>query len=188
VVENTGRGILFKTVGNGESTSGPPSSSIQSSNGGSVSSVSIGGGPLSYNYTLHHLQLHLSADTSNGFGGSEHRIAGQQFAGELQLIAFNSQLYSNYSEAESAPNGLTALALMVQPCTFEHPTPNTAMSHLMDTILTLAERGKVKDDAKSITVKKAVEDDGRSDSIVRNRLLTCQAFHDSNLIESRRFN
>lgn len=79
---------------------------------------------------------------SDNIGGSEHRISGQQFAGELQLIAYNSQLYSNFSEAESGPNGLAAFSLLIQPCNFEHPQPTAALGHLLDIVLALAEKGE----------------------------------------------
>src|SRR6185503_1781014 len=45
--------------------------------------------------------------------GSEHTIDGLSFAAELQLFAFNSQLYSNWREAESRPNGVAAVAILV---------------------------------------------------------------------------
>jgi len=54
--------------------------------------------------------IHYGVDNAKG---SEHTIDGLSFAAELQLFAFNSQLYSNWREAESRPNGVAAVAILV---------------------------------------------------------------------------
>lgn len=69
----------------------------------------ISKGPLSYNYTLDHIVLHYGSDSTHG---SEHLIDGNSYPLEVQLYFFNSQLYSSWKEAESRPNGITALAIL----------------------------------------------------------------------------
>lgn len=51
--------------------------------------------------------------------GSEHLIDGVYFPGELQLCAFNSQLYSSWSDAETRPNGVAAVSVMMLMAGFE---------------------------------------------------------------------
>ena len=92
-LENTGRGIRFNV------------------NFNSSSSLRLRGGPLSYEYQLSHLILHFGRENDRG---SEHSINGQRFPGELQAYFFNSILYENYTEAEHQPNGLAALAVLLQ--------------------------------------------------------------------------
>ena len=72
--------------------------------------VVLNKGPLSYNYTLSHVVLHYGKNNSKG---SEHVIDGSHFPAEVQLYAFNSQLYSTWAEAESRPNGVAAVAILV---------------------------------------------------------------------------
>lgn len=67
-------------------------------------------GPLSYNYTLNHIVIHYGKNDSKG---SEHLIDGIHFPGELQMYAFNSQLYAGWSEAESRPNGVAAVSVLL---------------------------------------------------------------------------
>lgn len=88
---NTGRGIKF----------------IVSNN----SSVTLSGGPLSYEYTLSHLLIHYGREDDRG---SEHTINGIPFPGEIQLYFYNSQLYHNWTEASDQPNGLAAIGILVQ--------------------------------------------------------------------------
>ena len=47
-------------------------------------------------------------------------IDGVSFAGELQLYAFNSQLYSGWSDAESRPNGVAAVSVLLVIADFDH--------------------------------------------------------------------
>ena len=74
-------------------------------------SVQISGGPLSYHYTLSNITLHFGRENNRG---SEHTINGVHFSGELQLYAYNGQLYSNWSEAKWSPNGLIAIAVLIK--------------------------------------------------------------------------
>lgn len=100
--------------------------------------IQFNNGPLSYNYTLDHIALHFGAENGHG---SEHRISGQQFTGELQLIAYNSQLYGNYSEAETSPNGLFALSFLIQLCAYDSKEENVMLKKLIGNIRSLVDKG-----------------------------------------------
>ncbi|UXI22454.1 glutamate receptor ionotropic kainate 3-like [Sarcoptes scabiei] len=93
---NTGRGISLLIE---KSFSNP-----------SDKSVIFSGGPLSYQYTLSNITLHFGRENDRG---SEHTIDGKRFPGELQLLAYNSQLYKDWSEAKRKPNGLAAIAIFI---------------------------------------------------------------------------
>ena len=80
---NTGRGIVFKVTP--KLTDTDPE-------------VSISSGPLSYRYTLHHLELHFGRDISRG---SEHSIESFRYpGGKVNLIYFISCIYV-LTESES---------------------------------------------------------------------------------------
>lgn len=85
------------------------------------SRIVLFGGPLSYNYSLDHIVIHYGYDNE---AGSEHTIDTIRFPAEVQLYHFNSQLYTNWSEAVRSPNGVAALAILVQRTNFEHPNEN----------------------------------------------------------------
>ncbi|XP_075587705.1 carbonic anhydrase-related protein 10 [Dermatophagoides farinae] len=72
--------------------------------------VTISNGPFSYQYTVSNITLHFGRENDRG---SEHTIDGKRFPGELQLYAYNSQLYSNWSEAKREPNGLVAISIFI---------------------------------------------------------------------------
>lgn len=71
----------------------------------------LSGGPLSYQYTVSNVTLHFGRENNRG---SEHTINGVQFAGELQLYAYNGQLYSNWTEAKRSPNGLAVVSALIK--------------------------------------------------------------------------
>ncbi|XP_045204216.2 carbonic anhydrase-related protein 10-like [Mercenaria mercenaria] len=72
--------------------------------------VNITSGPLSYTYKLYQIKLHYGRLNTTG---SEHRIDGKAFAGELQFLAFNSELYTNYTEAQMNPRGIAVLSVFL---------------------------------------------------------------------------
>lgn len=72
--------------------------------------VQLSGAGLAYSYRFETLQLHFGL---NNQLGSEHRINSRAFAAELQLFAFNSQLYKTFEEASQRPNGLLAVAILI---------------------------------------------------------------------------
>ncbi|XP_058251378.1 carbonic anhydrase 14 isoform X3 [Hemibagrus wyckioides] len=61
------------------------------------------------------VQLHLH--WGNGVGvatGSEHSIDDQRASAELHVVHYNSELYSNISEAKTQGNGLAVLAVLIE--------------------------------------------------------------------------
>ncbi|XP_034251201.1 carbonic anhydrase-related protein 10-like [Thrips palmi] len=73
--------------------------------------VNISGGPLAYRYQLQEGYIHYGTHDGQG---SEHRVGGQAFPGELQLYGFNAELYHNMSEAQHKSQGIVAISLMLQ--------------------------------------------------------------------------
>lgn len=69
------------------------------------------GGPLAYEYRLSHLILHFGRENDRG---SEHTLNGIKFPGELQLYFYNHILYENHADAESQPNGLAVISVLIQ--------------------------------------------------------------------------
>jgi len=87
--------------------------------------VNITGGPLAYKYQFQQMFFHWG---SNGGPGSEHTVNHHSFPAELQLYGFNSQLYSNLSEAQEFPGGVIGVAVMVQ-VKGESPSGDQAHRH-----------------------------------------------------------
>ena len=73
--------------------------------------VNISGGPLAYRYQLQEGYIHYGTHDGQG---SEHRVQGQSFPGEIQLYGFNAELYHNMSEAQHKSQGIVAISLMLQ--------------------------------------------------------------------------
>lgn len=115
---NTGRGIEFR---------------IETEN-----SVTIRGGPLSYEYTMSNITLHYGRENSRG---SEHTINGFQFPGEIQLYAYNSQLYANWSEAQHEANGLAAIAVLIALAENSNQV-NSQLKHITNVLKNITYKGK----------------------------------------------
>ncbi|RWS17749.1 carbonic anhydrase-related protein 10-like protein [Dinothrombium tinctorium] len=116
-VRNTGRGILLKISKD--------------------SKVVISDGPLSYDYRFEHILLHYGHENSRG---SEHRINGFTFAGELQLYAYNTHLYSNWSEAEVKSHGIMAIAILIKLTNYEHPEDNQQLLQMIHALKNLSSK------------------------------------------------
>lgn len=102
--------------------------------------VIISKGPLSYNYTLHHVVIHYGKDDAKG---SEHMIDGMSFAAEMQLYAFNSQLYSGWDDAETRPNGVAAVTVLLVIADFEHQSKvSKGVRIVTEALKASASRGK----------------------------------------------
>ncbi|XP_075676123.1 carbonic anhydrase-related protein 10-like isoform X2 [Dermatophagoides pteronyssinus] len=105
--------------------------------------VTISDGPFSYQYTVSNITLHFGRENDRG---SEHTIDGRRFPGELQLYAYNSQLYSNWSEAKREPNGLVAISIFIMVS--GHPgqvvtlnQPNAALKQITGLLKNITKRG-----------------------------------------------
>ncbi|KAI1286864.1 Carbonic anhydrase-related protein 10 [Halotydeus destructor] len=94
----------------------------------SGSRLTISRGPLDYEYTLDHIIVHYGQSDNIG---SEHTISGHPFPGEVQLFAFNSQLYANWSESSNAINGIAAISVLIQLSNPDHPDDNQQMKRII---------------------------------------------------------
>ncbi|CAG2110954.1 unnamed protein product, partial [Medioppia subpectinata] len=100
-------------------------------------SVVLSSGPLSYQYTISNLTLHFGRENNRG---SEHTISGVQFPGELQLYAYNSQLYSNWTEAKHEANGLAAISVLISFSKNSNQA-NTQLKHITHALKNITHRG-----------------------------------------------
>ncbi|XP_054163860.1 carbonic anhydrase-related protein 10-like [Oppia nitens] len=116
-LQNSGRGIIFKVSSN--------------------RTVIISGGPLSYQYTLKEMILHYGRENDRG---SEHTISGHQFPAEIQLYAFNSQLYANWTTAQSEANGVLAIAVLIAH-TQQSIGGNAQLKHITHTLKNITAKG-----------------------------------------------
>ncbi|KAK0064680.1 carbonic anhydrase-like protein 1, partial [Biomphalaria pfeifferi] len=73
--------------------------------------INISLGPLSYTYTVAEIKFHLA---NNDTAGSEHRVSGRSFPAEMHIIAYNSELYKNLTEATKGVKGLTIIAVFME--------------------------------------------------------------------------
>ncbi|XP_042889525.1 uncharacterized protein LOC122264600 [Penaeus japonicus] len=73
--------------------------------------LNITGGPLSYRYRVGQVQLHFG---SKDHLGSEHTVNSTSFPAEIQIYGYNSQLFSNFSDAVSRAHGIVAICIMIQ--------------------------------------------------------------------------
>ncbi|XP_069142425.1 carbonic anhydrase-related protein 10-like [Argopecten irradians] len=65
-------------------------------------------GPLQYNYHIYQVKFHYGREENLG---SEHTIDGQQLPAEIQVYAYNCDLYSNASQAMASPKGIAVFAI-----------------------------------------------------------------------------
>lgn len=72
--------------------------------------------------------------------GSEHTINGHQFPAEIQLYAFNSQLYTNWTAAQSEANGVLAIAILIAH-TPQSIGGNSQLKHITHTLKNITARG-----------------------------------------------
>uniref|UniRef100_A0A1I7XAK1 Alpha-carbonic anhydrase domain-containing protein n=1 Tax=Heterorhabditis bacteriophora TaxID=37862 RepID=A0A1I7XAK1_HETBA len=56
------------------------------------------------------IDVHLGRDDVNG---SEHTIDGRRFPMEIQILAYNTDLYANFSSASHSPHGIAAVSVLV---------------------------------------------------------------------------
>ncbi|VDM64222.1 unnamed protein product [Angiostrongylus costaricensis] len=74
-------------------------------------SANLTGGPLhGYKYRIQRIDIHIGRE---GINGSEHTIDGKRFPMEIQLLAYNTDLYGNFSSASRLPHGIAAISVLV---------------------------------------------------------------------------
>ncbi|XP_046339950.1 carbonic anhydrase-related protein 10-like isoform X1 [Haliotis rufescens] len=73
--------------------------------------VNVTEGPLSYKYVVQQIRIHFHTEDDLG---SEHTIDGKSFPAEIQIFAYNTDLYNNMSTAKRSPRGLTIIAVFAQ--------------------------------------------------------------------------
>ncbi|CAB3402754.1 unnamed protein product [Caenorhabditis bovis] len=74
-------------------------------------SVNITNGPLyGYRYRVQRVDIHMGRGRENG---SEHTINGRRYPMEIQLVAFNTDLYANFTAASKSPHGIAILSVLV---------------------------------------------------------------------------
>ncbi|CAF0772925.1 unnamed protein product [Adineta steineri] len=81
----------------------------------SNSNIDISGGPLQYKYRPVEIYIRLSPPTIGDEipKGSEHQIDNRSFHGEIQLVAYNIDLYKDYAQAQTSPKGIAILSSML---------------------------------------------------------------------------
>ncbi|XP_066148882.1 carbonic anhydrase-related protein 10-like isoform X1 [Euwallacea fornicatus] len=75
------------------------------------SQINVTGGPLSYRYQFQEIHVHYGLHDQFG---SEHSVNGYTFPAEIQIFGFNSQLYTNFSEALHKAQGIVVVSLLLQ--------------------------------------------------------------------------
>lgn len=111
-------------VGEESMVSGAFSSMAETQNQADQSSVIISGADLAYDYKFEAFYLRFGSQNSRG--GSEHQVNSHSYAGELQMISYNSQLYRSFNEAVNKPNGVMAIAILIDIAPIETPPTTTA--------------------------------------------------------------
>ncbi|XP_055713237.1 carbonic anhydrase-related protein 10 [Phlebotomus papatasi] len=99
-IANTGHSVIF-TVNNETATAYE----------GPQIPVNFSGGPLSYLYRFNEIHIHYGLHDQFG---SEHSVEGYTFPAEIQIFGYNSQLYSNISEALNRAQGVVGIAILLQ--------------------------------------------------------------------------
>ena len=98
--------------------------SLQTSSSMTTNQIHFTGAHSAYSYRFEALQLKFGQNYEQAGNGSEHRIDGRSFAAELQLLAYNWQLYRNFDEAQTRPYGLLAVSILIN--TIPSPTPTVS--------------------------------------------------------------
>ncbi|XP_017850018.1 carbonic anhydrase-related protein 10 [Drosophila busckii] len=100
IISNTGHSVIF-TAGN----------DTVANYDGMQTPVNISGGPLSYRYRFHEIHMHYGL---NDQFGSEHSVEGYTFPAEIQIFGYNSQLYTNFSDALNRAQGIVGVSILLQ--------------------------------------------------------------------------
>lgn len=102
--------------------------------------VYFSGAGLAYKYQFEALYIRFGA--SNEAPGSEHQLNSRSFPAELQLLAFNCDLYKSFHEASTRPLGLMAISVLIdhnnnKPPANDNQTSTSVSPHL-ETLLSKA--------------------------------------------------
>lgn len=73
--------------------------------------VNISSGPLSYLYRAYEIKFHYANNDSKG---SEHTINGNHFVGEIQVMAYNVDLYPTPKNASQRVKGIAILSAFLE--------------------------------------------------------------------------
>ncbi|PNI58324.1 CA10 isoform 8 [Pan troglodytes] len=109
--------------------------------------VNISGGPMTYSHRLEEIRLHFGSEDSQG---SEHLLNGQAFSGEVQLIHYNHELYTNVTEAAKSPNGLVVVSIFIKVSDSSNPFLNRMLNR--DTITRITYKSKFGSISSTATI------------------------------------
>jgi hypothetical protein len=98
-----------------------------------IKHLNITGGPAApYTYRLNHVAFHFGRVRDNE-RGSEHTVDRIRFPAEIQLMAYNSDLYANFTEAMNKPRGILGIAVIVDVRVIELYSYNEPVCRLAKT-------------------------------------------------------
>ncbi|XP_049638380.1 carbonic anhydrase 1-like [Suncus etruscus] len=92
------------------------------------------GGPGCKCYRLRELHFHWGSIDECG---SEHAVDGVKYSGEIHIVHWDSEKYSNFSEAVSQPDGLVIIAVFMK---VGQENPN--LKRIVDTLKAVKTKGK----------------------------------------------
>ncbi|KAM4690067.1 carbonic anhydrase 14 [Rhinophrynus dorsalis] len=76
------------------------------------------------------VQLHLHWGSVTKHAGSEHRIDGDDFPGELHVVHYNSDKYRDIGEAMNKPDGLAVLGIFIETGAADNPAYENILRYL----------------------------------------------------------
>ncbi|KAL5014534.1 hypothetical protein ScPMuIL_008804 [Solemya velum] len=68
-------------------------------------------GPLQYQFAISQIKIHYGRQDEKG---SEHTINGTHFSAEVHIMAYNKELYENFTRAAISPGGIAIFAVLCQ--------------------------------------------------------------------------
>ncbi|XP_037275413.2 carbonic anhydrase 1 [Rhipicephalus microplus] len=98
-----------------------------------VAEPNLRGGPLQHHYQLDRFHAHWGKTNNTG---SEHRVDGKQYAGELHWVHFNADKYKSFVEAASSEEGLAVVAVFL-----EEGAANPLLQSVVDCIPHIKHKG-----------------------------------------------
>lgn len=156
VGENGGESAAEAGSNNQENSNQLDGLDAQDNNNGnnpSSTHVHFTGAGLAYTYRFELLYLRFTLDSNLG---SEHQIDSHAYPAEVQLIAYNNQLYKSFVEASTKPHGLLGISILVnlmqeldqqaqsQPANMQINESNEQFAILVSQAAELKNRGSAK--------------------------------------------